>query len=969
VNPASHWAALKELFEGCLEQPSGERQSWLQRQTRDPTLILEVQQLVRQHEAAGDFLNQAPAPVRSLRQASREQLFESGELVAQRYRILRLLGRGGMGEVYAATDTELEETIVVKALTLTDLDSDSAEQRFRRELQLARRITHPNVCRLFDFGRHHTDWRDLLLITMELIDGRTLADELREHGPLDPGRACALSLQILDGLATAHRAGIVHRDLKPSNIMLRLAGGREEAVITDFGLAAPIAAQEKTGQLTVTGQALGTLDYMAPEQLLGQPASERTDLYAMGLVMFEMLTGSRPFPARTPLASALARMSDQRPVIPPVIAAPWRRAILACLESDASHRPACVEELVAILTAGARPASQRSWRRPSRRQLLTAAGIAIPSAACFAAFSRIREWIDSKAVLSSILLMPVANTTSDPKFDGSTLVMRNQLAQSAHFQVLGESRVAELLQEMERPPAGPLTAAIAREVALRGGAQLVVYGTVSPLGSGLTLNLQVEMMGSRPDAPRRSWVQSFRATGSADLFRAIQEGSIWIRQRSGEAEREISEQDRSPLDLTTGDWDALSRYEQGRQRRNAGDAGAAEVLFREAIQIDRGFVSAHRDLADLLVTGYRYSEGFDEYGKAIALATGRKLANWERYRLEAMYWDDAGDWEKARALYHAWSVHYPKDFVPVFYEAKKLAGLARMPEAAAKFRQVLGLKDYWSAYYALGNLAMTRGDRAGVDDAIRHLNRLRHAEEAIRMKCRAAFAANDVQAAEASAAQLAASKDTGWRNNGRLLQACLQAEQGQWESAARTLDEVLKSAQPVGEIREGPNRGREAQVRLALAFVLWRVGRTAEATVHAREASRLDANPQVLPRAAYLLLLCGDARSLATLADQARHWPTLPLFEAAGACIEGQLLLLRQQNEDAVARFRRADELYPAGRLREFLGLAYVRAGRPAEGAAILRAMGADRASAWQEPEMQWPGLCRFCIEQSTLGK
>ncbi|MBY0508414.1 MAG: protein kinase [Bryobacteraceae bacterium] len=340
---ADRWARIHDLFELCLDQPPESRKSFLHAQPVDPEIRFEVQKLLDQDCAAGAFMDESPDLVKELRTAPRAQ-FSPGERLANRFELLRLIGRGGMGEVYAALDADLEEQVAVKVLHADLLGDSGATQRFRRELQLARKVTHANVCRLFDLGRHSTPSGDVFFLTMELVEGETLADRLRRTGPLKVDEARPIVEQLLHGLSAAHQAGIIHRDLKPSNIMLT----GERAVIMDFGLARRDSAL--TGQsLTSSGKVLGTLLYMAPEQLQGQPVTERTDIYALGLLMYELTTGQRPFGPADSVGSVLTRLT-QTPA-PPTNLAPdlprnWSRTITAALELDPQHRPATAQVLL-----------------------------------------------------------------------------------------------------------------------------------------------------------------------------------------------------------------------------------------------------------------------------------------------------------------------------------------------------------------------------------------------------------------------------------------------------------------------------------------------------------------------------------------------------------------------------------------------------------------------------------------------
>jgi serine/threonine protein kinase/tetratricopeptide (TPR) repeat protein len=260
-------------------------------------------------------------------------VLEPGSELAGRYRIVRELGRGGMGIVFVAHDREVGEDIALKVLPPAGQMRPEALERFRREVRLARRVTHRNVARTFDIG----EACGMHYLTMELVEGESLAAILERDGVLEPARTVELAQQICAGLAAAHEAGVVHRDLKPANILVE-QGGR--VAITDFGIARSVGGD---AHLTTTGEGVvGTPAFMAPEQIRGQEATARTDLYALGLILYRMLTGFDPFAADTALAAAVARL-DGEPVdprehakIPDALA----ELVLACLRRSPDQRPA-----------------------------------------------------------------------------------------------------------------------------------------------------------------------------------------------------------------------------------------------------------------------------------------------------------------------------------------------------------------------------------------------------------------------------------------------------------------------------------------------------------------------------------------------------------------------------------------------------------------------------------------------------
>jgi len=290
-------------------------------------------------------------------------MFAQGTLVAKRYEIRRFLGRGGMGQVYEAYDRILREPVALKTTTS---QSSKGPERLLEEVRMARRITHPNVCRLFDAGvheDHEPTHRTTYFISMEYLEGHTLRRRLR-HGLPSLPQVFGIARQLLIGLAAIHGAGVLHRDFKSENVMLRLPGnGTGQAVIMDFGLAQTMEEAASLGPSTGIGA--GSHGYMAPEQIDNLPLGRETDLFAFGVVMFEMLTGRLPF-ARDALKSSAPNLPDPVPTPPGQIRAnlpPELDAfVLKCLSSCPSQRYRSAERALAALarifeTASPRPSA------------------------------------------------------------------------------------------------------------------------------------------------------------------------------------------------------------------------------------------------------------------------------------------------------------------------------------------------------------------------------------------------------------------------------------------------------------------------------------------------------------------------------------------------------------------------------------------------------------------------------------
>ncbi len=292
-----------------------------------------------------------------------EGRFLPGRLIASRYRIIALLGKGGMGEVYRADDLTLGQAVALKFLPDTAASDEGLLERFRNEVRIARRVSHPNVCRVYDVG----DVEGQAFFTMEYVDGEDLASLLRRIGRLPQDKAIEIARQLCAGLAAAHAKGVLHRDLKPANIML---DGRGQVVITDFGLAG--VADDIRGPEVRSG----TPAYMAPEQLAGKEVSTRSDIYALGLVLYEVFTGKRAFAEK--VAGVLHGDLDRTPSRPssvvkdldPII----EKVILRCLETEPLSRPATALAVAAALPGGDPLAAALAAGETPSPQMVAAAG-------------------------------------------------------------------------------------------------------------------------------------------------------------------------------------------------------------------------------------------------------------------------------------------------------------------------------------------------------------------------------------------------------------------------------------------------------------------------------------------------------------------------------------------------------------------------------------------------------------------
>ena len=353
----TRWERLKALVADAAELPTQERAAFLVREcASDHDLLSEARKLLANLESgSGSEIIPRELPKNALR---------PNDVLDSRFRIDGFLGAGGMGEVYQATDLELGGQVAVKVLRAEMSANTEYAARFRREVQIARKVTHPNICRIFDVGND----RGLIFLTMELLGGETLAQLLRRTGKLSCEQALPLLRQIAAGLDALHSHGIVHRDFKPGNVMIDSAG---RAVVNDFGLARTVALDESVDRLSKTGQVIGTPAYMSPEQLMGGAEQIATDIYAFGLVIYEMVTGTRAYPGGGAIENAVQRVVEA-PARPQNVPLTWETTIMQCLERDPARRPQSAGSVIAMLSG--EPGADQAWGSLRIRQSLGSDG-------------------------------------------------------------------------------------------------------------------------------------------------------------------------------------------------------------------------------------------------------------------------------------------------------------------------------------------------------------------------------------------------------------------------------------------------------------------------------------------------------------------------------------------------------------------------------------------------------------------
>jgi serine/threonine protein kinase len=503
------WETFKALFNAALELDSSARSAFLRDNCPDAEARTEVERLLNEHDQAGEFLSTPVLGNLPIGDEIPTQELSESQVLAGRFRIVRFIAGGGMGEVYEAVDEELRERVAVKTIRSEILAQPNALARFKREVHLARQVTHPNVCRIFDLFRHKAGDRaheETVFISMELLHGKTLGARLKE-GRMSVGEALPLVGQMASALAAAHAVGIVHRDFKPGNVVLVGAPGQWRAVVTDFGLALQSLTSDE-GAAFSTGQGLwGTPAYMSPEQLEGRPATPASDIYAFGLVIYEMVTGARPFQGDTPISAALKRLSEAPTPLrkfQPELSLVWESVILRCLERDPGRRFPNAELVAEALAGEDSVLSSGLAAHEGVNQRETAASATLGGTlwriallvllvAAIAAGGFYYRSHQSKPLTDkdTIVLADFANSTGDAVFDDTLkTALGVSLRQSPFLNLLSDDRVGATLKLMARPANTPLAPEVTREVCQRANSTAYIAGSIAILGRQYVVGLK-----------------------------------------------------------------------------------------------------------------------------------------------------------------------------------------------------------------------------------------------------------------------------------------------------------------------------------------------------------------------------------------------------------------------------------------------------------------------------------------------
>lgn len=529
----------------------------------------------------------------------------TGSLFAGRYEVIEELGKGGMGKVYKVLDTKIKEKVALKLLKPEIAADEKTIERFSNELKFARKIAHRHVCRMFDLGED----KGTYYITMEYVPGEDLKSTMSRVGQLSVGKTLYVARQICEGLSEAHRLGVVHRDLKPQNIMIDREGN---ARIMDFGIARSLKAKG----LTEAGVMIGTPEYMSPEQVDGKEADQRSDIYAFGIILYEMLTGQTPFQGDTPFSVALKQkvQAPQHPrKINPQIPEDLSRLILKCLEKEKDKRYQSAEQVLSDI-------GHIEKGIPTTERVIPA-----------------RKTFTSKEItVRSIAVITFKNQTGDKAFDYLQEAIPNllitSLEQSRRFRVTTWERLNDILRQIGKEKEAVIDENLDFELCRKEGIEAIVVGSYIKAGEMFATDVKVLDVETRQILK----TASSKGEGVASILKnQVDELSRTISKGKGLSALRIEKAPPKITDVTTNSMEAYNYFLRGREDYEKFYYADAKKFLQKAVELDPTFAVAYLYLGRSCESLYESKAGEEAYKKAKMYSN--KATEKERLSIEASY--------------------------------------------------------------------------------------------------------------------------------------------------------------------------------------------------------------------------------------------------------------------------------------------------------------------------------------------
>jgi len=655
--------------------------------------------------------------------------FTPGSVLAGRYELIRLLGEGGMGSVYQAKDIELDRPVALKLIRPELAASQEILQRFKQELILAREVTHENVVRIFDLGVAD----GIRFITMEYVDGRDLSSMLEGEDSLSENEIADIIAQVCRALTAAHSAGVVHRDLKPQNIMV---DGDGNAKVMDFGVA---HSMDMTG-MTRTGEMIGTPAYMSPEQAKGEKIDARSDLFSLGVIIYEMLVGKLPYEADTPMGTLIKR--TQTPAVPPAkvdssVPAYLNNVCVRCLEIETDLRYQSAEEVLEDLESQHGPRAHSTiarlpyaLRRSARstRWMVAIFAVAAIALGALAVTGRLSlgPSIGGPGAVSGepeieplgLAIMPFRNASGNPELDwlGSSLaeMLRSDVGQSSELRTVPSDRVHQIMSDLKLTPDSRLDTATIERLGTFSNAGVVVTGEYVKLGETIRIDASLYDLEQQT-----SVAVGVEAPGEENILEAIDQLATLIRENMDLSADALAALEATSFTPSSSSIVALRSYNEGLQLERQGNYVGAQERFQAAVGEDPDFALAHSKLGQTFsLLGY---DDEAERASRTAVELSADLGAYERYLISAQHASIMNDYDRAIENYEALYATVPEDLEVNF----KLAGLYEDTSDFDRAREHLDRvlrydPNFVDALYAMGRVQIRAGN---AQEAIDPLNR------------------------------------------------------------------------------------------------------------------------------------------------------------------------------------------------------------------------------------------------------
>ncbi|HYO81376.1 MAG TPA: protein kinase [Bryobacteraceae bacterium] len=865
VSP-EQWARVRELFDQLADLTAEERKGPLN--SAHPEVREAVESLLATYDAppAEGALLDTPVPANSpvMQWLLQAQNFYPGDLLENRFEVREMLGRGGMGEVYRCLDRQSNTEMAIKTLRFEFRRDEPLRARFIKEVQRAKQVSHRNVCRVHElFTSSDEDGTELPFFSMELLRGVTLRQHVRSHGPLSMDEATTLARGLCAGLQEAHRSRLIHRDLKSGNVMLVQERAGFLVKIMDFGLARELPS---TGDTLLTGgasDAEGTLAYMAPESLEGKSATIASDIYSLGVVLYEAVTGRPPFQGQAEIVSAAMRFRHAPPnptSLRPDLPARWAATLLACLDVNTAARPISASEVLEVLDGNRearwRMAVRRVRARTTRRHLLAA--LAFGTAAVASPGVR-RQLIEPPfADRSARVLIANFNVTgADPVLGRAVRSLtRVALFSIPNLRPLAPGEASGAIQALELGTA-PLRGSVALRVAEHAKADLVIDGDIDVRGDSYSIHIKATRPGAFIAAADYTVVHKGPLAGLhrplADLKERLTEALVGNTLAAG-----VPGVQEVLRNLSSDNPAAIDEFAAGLEYFLSGEVRSALPRLERARDLDPKFALAF--IYESKVAGAQRNDkrAFEAITKAYALRDG--LTRRLQLETEAIHRlltaDPHGSLEAQRQLV----TEYPAESHLHRQVAQTYCMLDQPEEAVRHGRAAVELDPSAGNNYMI--LAASLGQTGKVGDAVKVLAAGRRAsasnpELLLLSEARMAGMQNDGQRSLDLLREL--ERKPGWQLMARELVARLSIWTGQLSEARQHLEASIGLAQTAGEL------GRLRQFQSMLGSVNWLFGDLATT----RSIARTLADAEPLP------YLCSTLRSAALLAWASKDGPAL----------------------------------------------------------------------------------------------